>query len=80
MTLRLVSLVGRVDQLYAFFVQWSPDKYGDEEDIDPASRGFVVVDEDDPEVGEDEALDIFDEYFGPSSSHRIHRDWEVREE
>ncbi|XP_064597789.1 LOW QUALITY PROTEIN: oxidation resistance protein 1-like [Liolophura sinensis] len=67
----------KVDQLYAFFVQWSPDKYGDEGDIDPASRGFVVVDEEDPEVGEDEGLDIFDEYFGPSSAHRIHRDWEI---
>ena len=29
----------RVDPLYAFFVQWSPDIYGGEDEINPAERG-----------------------------------------
>ncbi|WAR17472.1 NCOA7-like protein [Mya arenaria] len=32
----------KVDHLYAFFVQWTPQIYGDEEEITPELRGFVL--------------------------------------
>ncbi|KAL3847555.1 hypothetical protein ACJMK2_018460 [Sinanodonta woodiana] len=66
----------KVDPLYAFFVQWSPDIYGDEEDIDPEKRGFVVIDEMEDSLSSPiEELDALDEHFGPNSN--FHKDWEV---
>ena len=36
-----------MDNLYAFFIQWSPDIYGDEEvEREASKRGFVVIDDD----------------------------------
>ncbi len=34
-----LTLCCRVDNLYAFFIQWSPDIYGGEDEIDPTERG-----------------------------------------
>ncbi|KAK3590702.1 hypothetical protein CHS0354_008040 [Potamilus streckersoni] len=66
----------KVDPLYAFFVQWTPDIYGDEEDIDPEKRGFVVIDEMEDSLSSPmEELDVLDEHFGPNST--FHKDWEV---
>lgn len=52
----------RVDHLYAFFVQWSPDVYGKE----AREQGFVVV--------EKEELDMIDNFFSDPASCS----WEVR--
>lgn len=53
----------RVDHLYAFFVQWSPDVYGKV----AREQGFVVVEKDE--------LNMIDNFFSdPKSS----RSWEVR--
>ncbi|XP_044025301.1 nuclear receptor coactivator 7 isoform X2 [Siniperca chuatsi] len=46
----------RVDQLYAFFVQWSPDVYGKE----AREQGFVVVEKDE--------LDMIDNFFSDPAS------------
>ncbi|XP_049612548.1 nuclear receptor coactivator 7 isoform X1 [Syngnathus scovelli] len=46
----------RVDHLYAFFVQWSPDVYGKE----AREQGFVVVEKDE--------LDMIDNFFGDPAS------------
>ncbi|XP_034017817.1 nuclear receptor coactivator 7 isoform X2 [Thalassophryne amazonica] len=46
----------RVDHLYSFFVQWSPDVYGKE----AREQGFVVV--------EKEELDMIDNFFSDPSS------------
>ena len=62
----------RVDHLYAFFVQWTPEIYGDEEEITPERRGFVVI-EDGEEFDDTEMLD---DHFGPESSFQ--KDWEVK--
>ncbi|XP_070292062.1 nuclear receptor coactivator 7 isoform X2 [Salvelinus sp. IW2-2015] len=52
----------RVDHLYAFFVQWSPDVYGKE----AREQGFVVVEKDE--------LNMIDNFFSdPKSS----RSWEI---
>ena len=60
----------RVDQLYAFFVQWTPEIYGEEDDI--TQRGFIVLDE---EISRDEEnLEMMDEYFSMAA---LHKDWEV---
>lgn len=59
----------KVDHLYAFFVQWTPEIYGDEEEITPEKRGFVVIDDNDSED-----LEMLDEHFGPNSSFQ--KDWE----
>lgn len=56
-----VSLFVRVDHLYTFFVQWSPDIYGK----DAKEQGFVVV--------EKEELDMIDNFFGEPST----KSWEV---
>lgn len=68
-TFTLISIY-RVDHLYAFFVQWTPEIYGDEEEITPEKRGFVVINDDDSED-----LEMLDEHFGPNSSFQ--KDWEV---
>ncbi|KAI3364316.1 hypothetical protein L3Q82_011114, partial [Scortum barcoo] len=46
----------RVDHLYAFFVQWSPDVYGK----DAREQGFVVVEKDE--------LDMIDNFFSDPAS------------
>lgn len=51
----------RVDHLYAFFVQWSPDVYGKE----AREQGFVVVEKDE--------LDMIDNFFSDPASCS----WEV---
>ena len=50
----LVSGCPRVDHLYGFFVQWSPDVYGKE----AREQGFVVVDE----------MDMIDNFFSDPAS------------
>ncbi|XP_067666112.1 nuclear receptor coactivator 7-like isoform X3 [Haliotis asinina] len=64
----------KVDQLYAFFVQWTPEIYGDEDDIDPETRGFVVISDDD-QLEKEEQLEIVDEHF--ASIQKIRKDWEI---
>jgi len=61
-----------VDQLYAFFVQWSPNIYGNEVEIDPKARGFVVVQESD----DDGDLDISDDHFDEKRKNKC-KDWEL---
>ncbi|KAM6460384.1 nuclear receptor coactivator 7 isoform 1-T1 [Liasis olivaceus] len=51
----------RVDHLYTFFVQWSPDVYGK----DAKEQGFVVV--------EKEELDMIDNFFSEPST----KSWEI---
>ena len=63
----------RVDHLYAFFVQWTPEIYGDQEDIDPEKRGFVVIP--DNQEDDEDSLEVLDEYFGQNSC--LYKDWEV---
>ena len=63
-----------MDHLYAFFVQWTPEIYGDEDELTAERRGFVVI-EDEDEDG-DGSLDMLDEHFGPNSEFQ--KDWEVQ--
>ena len=66
-----------MDQLYAFFVQWSPELYGDDDDIDAEARGFVAI-----ENPNDDDIEVIEDYF---ESHPLGRDcraslskgWEV---
>ncbi|XP_030626516.1 nuclear receptor coactivator 7 isoform X2 [Chanos chanos] len=51
----------RVDHLYSFFIQWSPDVYGK----DAQEQGFVVVEKDE--------LDMIDNFF----SDPVPRSWEI---
>lgn len=51
----------RVDHLYTFFVQWSPEIYGK----DAKEQGFVVV--------EKEELDMIDNFFSEPTT----KSWEV---
>lgn len=51
----------RVDHLYSFFIQWSPDTYGK----DAQEQGFVVVEKDE--------LTMIDNFF----SDPIPRSWEI---
>nr|XP_055041722.1 nuclear receptor coactivator 7 isoform X1 [Misgurnus anguillicaudatus] len=51
----------RVDQLYSFFIQWSPDAYGKE----AQEQGFVVVEKDE--------LNMIDNFF----SDPVPRSWEI---
>lgn len=53
--------VYRVDHLYTFFVQWSPEIYGK----DAKEQGFVVV--------EKEELDMIDNFFSEPTT----KSWEV---
>lgn len=57
----LLCVCSRVDNLYAFFVQWSPDVYGKE----AREQGFVVVEKDE--------LDMIDNFFSDPASCS----WEV---
>ena len=68
-----------MDHLYAFFVQWSPNIYGGEDEIDPAARGFVVVDE-----NEQQFMEMVEDYYKSETRGRmvrtVSKDWEVRKE
>ncbi|KAK3087028.1 hypothetical protein FSP39_000610 [Pinctada imbricata] len=59
----------KVDQLYAFFVKWKPEIYGDEEEVSAENRGFVVLDED----STPDEMEIHEDYF---NSH-LQKDWEI---
>lgn len=61
----------KVDHLYAFFVQWTPQIYGGEDDI-AEKRGFVVLSEEEDE--EEDKLEMMDEYF---SNGMLQKDWEI---
>ena len=70
-TMVFLCLHFRVDPLYAFFVQWSPNIYGGDDEIDPTERGFVMINDDE----EEEELD---ESGLPSLRRQMSKDWEVR--
>eukprot|EP00057_Strongylocentrotus_purpuratus_P019239 XP_011673713.1 PREDICTED: nuclear receptor coactivator 7 isoform X2 [Strongylocentrotus purpuratus] len=57
----------KADNLYAFFLQWSPDVYGKE--VSPSELGFVVVED----SNEDEELELIEDFF----KEPIHKDWEI---
>ena len=57
----------RADNLYAFFLQWSPDVYGKDGSSDDV--GFVAVDEE-----FDSSLEVIEDFF----EEPIGKDWEVR--
>ncbi|XP_021364268.1 oxidation resistance protein 1-like isoform X2 [Mizuhopecten yessoensis] len=61
----------KVDHLYAFFVQWTPQIYGGEDDI-AEKRGFIVLNDEEDE--EEEKLEMMDEYF---SNGMLQKDWEI---
>ena len=58
----MANVFFRVDHLYTFFVQWSPDVYGK----DAKEQGFVVV--------EKEELNMIDNFFSEPTT----KSWEVR--
>ena len=58
----MMNMFFRVDHLYTFFVQWSPDVYGK----DAKEQGFVVV--------EKEELNMIDNFFSEPTT----KSWEVR--
>ena len=64
----------RVDQLYAFFVQWKPELYGDDEEISAERRGFVVLEDEDKE--DPNEMDVIEEYFNNGMT-ALQKDWEV---
>lgn len=57
----ITNMFYRVDHLYTFFVQWSPDVYGK----DAKEQGFVVV--------EKEELNMIDNFFSEPTT----KSWEV---
>lgn len=57
----IMNMFFRVDHLYTFFVQWSPDVYGK----DAKEQGFVVV--------EKEELNMIDNFFSEPTT----KSWEV---
>ena len=61
-----------VDHLYAFFIQWSPNLYGGEDEIDPKERGFVVIEDED----EDEE-EIHVDFVKGRLIRSMSKDWEV---
>lgn len=61
--------------MYAFFVQWKPELYGDEEEISAERRGFVVLEDDDKEDSEE--MEVFEEYFNNGVT-ALQKDWEVQ--
>ena len=63
-----------MDQLYAFFVQWKPELYGDYEEISAERRGFVVLEDEDKE--DPNEMDVIEEYFNNGMT-ALHKDWEV---
>lgn len=67
--------ITRVDHLYAFFVQWSPNIYGGEDEIDPKDRGFVVINDSD----EEDDMDVVEDHFKQERRllRQMTKDWEV---
>ena len=63
-----------MDQLYAFFVQWKPELYGDDEEISAERRGFVVLEDEDKE--DPNEMDVIEEYFNNGMT-ALKKDWEV---
>lgn len=63
-----------MDQLYAFFVQWKPELYGDDEEISAERRGFVVLEDEDKE--DPNEMDVIEEYFNNGIT-ALQKDWEV---
>lgn len=63
-----------MDQLYAFFVQWKPELYGDDEEILAERRGFVVLEDEDKE--DPNEMDVIEEYFNNGIT-ALQKDWEV---
>ncbi|XP_071493609.1 oxidation resistance protein 1-like [Diadema antillarum] len=57
----------KADNLYAFFLQWSPEVYGKE--VSPSEAGFVVVRDNE----ENEELELIEDFF----KEPIHKDWEI---
>ncbi|XP_072029090.1 LOW QUALITY PROTEIN: oxidation resistance protein 1-like [Amphiura filiformis] len=55
----------KADNLYDFFLQWTPDIYG--KDLEPSDVGFVVVDQ------EDSSLEVVEDFF----DEPISKDWEI---
>ncbi len=67
-----------MDPLYAFFIQWSPDIYGGDDEIDPKERGFVVISEEDEELSV-LGTPVEDHFKSESWRQRsVSKDWEVR--
>ena len=65
-----------MDPLYAFFIQWSPDIYGGEDEINPTERGFIVINEDDTkEIDFEHLTTPVEDHF---KAHSMSKDWEVR--
>nr|XP_022295152.1 oxidation resistance protein 1-like isoform X3 [Crassostrea virginica] len=64
----------KVDQLYAFFVQWKPELYGDDEEISAERRGFVVLEDEDKE--DPNEMDVIEEYFNNGIT-ALQKDWEI---
>ena len=71
----LITLPFRVDHLYAFFVQWSPNIYGSEDEIDPKERGFVVINDSEDE----DDMDVVEDHFKQERRllRQMTKDWEV---
>ena len=69
----------RVDHLYAFFVQWSPNIYGGEDEIDPTERGFVVINDSEEEDEGEENMDVIEDHFKQERRlmRQMTKDWEV---
>ena len=63
-----------MDQLYAFFVQWKPELYGDDKEISAERRGFVVFEDEDKE--DPNEMDVIEEYFNNGIT-ALQKDWEV---
>ena len=63
-------------------MQWSPNIYGNDEDIDPKERGFVVLDdteEEEEEGGDTEIVEEEDTVMErPKLTRQMTKDWEVR--
>ncbi|KAL8607737.1 hypothetical protein ACOMHN_039410 [Nucella lapillus] len=68
----------KADHLYAFFIQWQPDAFGDE-DLSRHKPGFVVVGGGDAQrKGVDpEASAAFRDYFADTMSLSFKKDWEI---
>ena len=63
-----------MDRLYAFFVQWKPELYGDDEEISAERRGFVVLEDEDKENPNE--MDVIEQYFNNGMT-ALQKDWEV---
>ena len=72
-----------MDQLYAFFLQWSPSIYGSEDEVNAKDRGFIVINDSEEDDGDGDGdgddIDIIDDHFDKMAdkAKRMTRDWEV---